>query len=96
MHTKNAACNMPMITHFIRVSARVPALISVVCGDEHAAAIISYTNPAATIKVIALDEPTIDMSAIVYFFAGVFVAGFFAGIVPVEVIVPFFIAVFSS
>jgi hypothetical protein len=65
IHTKNAACAMPIRTHFIRVSARVPALISVVCGDEHAAAIISYTKPAATIKVIAFDEPTIDMSAMI-------------------------------
>lgn len=39
-----------MFTHFISVSARVLALISVVCGELQAAAMISYTTPADTMN----------------------------------------------
>src|SRR5258708_6321379 len=52
--TKNAAWTRPSLTHFIRVGARLPALISAVCGDEQTAATISYTRPAATMKARAL------------------------------------------
>jgi hypothetical protein len=31
--TKNAACAIPSFTHFMSVSARALALISVVCGE---------------------------------------------------------------
>src|SRR5580693_10128962 len=51
-NTNSADCTRPTCTHFISVDARAPALISVVCGLEHAAAMISYTIPADTRKAI--------------------------------------------
>src|ERR1017187_1022194 len=64
--TKNAACPSPTFTHFISVPLRVFALISVVCGDEHAAAITSYVIPAdarnATPRRCVAEVPT-GMSA---------------------------------
>src|SRR5271166_6050058 len=40
----------PTCTHFMRVPARVPMLISAVCGEEQAQAQISKTMPADTRK----------------------------------------------
>src|SRR5215469_1111330 len=48
MMMNSAAWPTPRCTHFISVPARVAALISVVCGELHAAAMISYTMPADT------------------------------------------------
>src|SRR5215469_4434772 len=56
---------MPMCTHFIRVSALAPALISVVWGLEQAAAMISYMMPAETRNAIPADpRAPVAMSAI--------------------------------
>jgi hypothetical protein len=46
------------------VSARVDALISVVCGLEHAAAMISYTIPADTRKAMPSLPPTPGLAGI--------------------------------
>src|SRR5271154_5514315 len=63
--TKITACPSPICTHFIRVSERVRALISLVCGLEQEAATISYVMPAATRNATPLlPEPrTSGMSA---------------------------------
>lgn len=58
--TMNApACPTPRCTHFISVSLRVLALISVVCGLLQHAAMISYTIPADTRKATPSDPPLI-------------------------------------
>src|SRR5690348_11042036 len=41
-----------MLAHFIAVSARLPAFVSTVCGDEQALAIISAISVAPTRKAI--------------------------------------------
>src|SRR6266516_2908740 len=55
--TNRTPCATPMLTHFIRVSDRLAAFSSVVCGDEHAAAMISYMTPAETRNATPLEPP---------------------------------------
>src|SRR5215472_18876928 len=51
--TNRAPCASPRCTHFISVPARVFALISVVCGDELVAEMMSYISVANTAIVTA-------------------------------------------
>src|SRR5215469_4903523 len=51
--TNRNPCASPRCTHFMRVSARVLALISVVCGLEFVAEMMSYMSVANTAMVIA-------------------------------------------
>src|SRR5215475_15535779 len=57
MATNNAPCASPSFTHFIRVSARFCALISVVCGLELVAEIMSYMPVAYTATLMAAPLP---------------------------------------
>src|SRR5215475_2420874 len=57
MATNNAPCASPSFTHFIRVSARFCALISVVCGLELVAEIMSYMTVAYTATLMAAPLP---------------------------------------
>jgi hypothetical protein len=66
---KTADSIMPMFTHFMSVSARVEALISVVCGLEQSLAMISYTIPAETRKATAELLEVKSVGTVAYLFS---------------------------